>query len=327
MTSGRGVAAVQSVDRALMVMEILAKLGAAGVTEIAAELGVHKSTVSRLIAVLESRGYVEQLSERGKYRLGFSIVRLAGSTSAPMDLTRQGQGTCDALATQTGETTNIAILDGDRIINVVEAIGAAGVALRTWVGQSCPAHTTSSGKMLLSELTAAELRSRLGERLESFTPNTIVTVGALEAELATARANGWAAVNEELEIGLNAVSAPIRDSAGRNRCSAERFGTLVPAGTRRLRGAGAADDRRSRADQSQARVFGLTCPTLLTALRQTTRMVARYAHVAHCTTTDRPLYAAGDLRRRFATYGEPKEQCPPGNLSGPVPLRSGISGK
>ena len=211
---GRGVAAVQSVDRALMVMEILAKLGAAGVTEIATELGVHKSTVSRLIAVLESRGYVEQLSERGKYRLGFSIVRLAGSTSAPMDLTRQGQGTLDALAKETGETTNIAILDGDRIINVVEAIGSAGVALRTWVGQSCAAHTTSSGKVLLSELTAADLRSRLGERLESFTPNTIVTLAALEAELATVRANGWAAVNEELEIGLNAVSGPIRDSAG-----------------------------------------------------------------------------------------------------------------
>jgi len=213
--SGRGVAAVQSVDRALMVMEILAKLGAAGVTEIAIELGVHKSTVSRLIAVLESRGYVEQLSERGKYRLGFSIVRLAGSTSAPMDLTRQGQGILDALATETGETTNIAILDGDRIINIVEAIGSAGVALRTWVGQSCAAHTTSSGKVLLSELTQADLRSRLGQSLESFTPNTIVTLAALEAELATVRANGWAAVNEELEIGLRSIAVPVRSESGR----------------------------------------------------------------------------------------------------------------
>jgi DNA-binding IclR family transcriptional regulator len=212
--NGGGVAAVQSVDRALMVMEILAKLGAAGVTEIAAELGVHKSTASRLIAVLESRGYVEQLSERGKYRLGFTVVRLAGSTSAPMDLTRQSQGTCDALAKQTGETTNLAILDGDRIINVVEAIGTAGVALRTWVGQSCPAHATSSGKVLLSELPAAELHYRLGERLASFTLNTIVELAVLEAELATVRENGWAEVNEELEIGLNAVSAPVRDNTG-----------------------------------------------------------------------------------------------------------------
>ena len=79
----RGSAAlVQSVDRALSVLEILAMRGEAGVTEIAAELGVHKSTAFRLVAVLESRGFVEQLAERGKYRQGFGIIRLAGGTAA-----------------------------------------------------------------------------------------------------------------------------------------------------------------------------------------------------------------------------------------------------
>ena len=79
-------AAVQSVDRALLVMEILATLGQAGVTEIAEQLGVHKSTVSRIISVLEARGYVEQLSERGKYRSASpspgSRVRRAGSSTS-----------------------------------------------------------------------------------------------------------------------------------------------------------------------------------------------------------------------------------------------------
>ncbi|MFB7724657.1 IclR family transcriptional regulator [Nocardia sp. NPDC056100] len=208
-------AAVQSVDRALTALEIVAKLGAAGVTEIAAELGVHKSTVSRLIAVLESRGYVEQLSERGKYRLGFTIVRLAGSTSAHMDLPRQSQDVCDELAARLGETTNIAILDSDRIVNVAEAVGSAGVALRTWVGQSCPAHATSSGKVLLAELSATELRTHLSRRLDSFAPNTITELPALRTQLEQIRRQGWAACEEELEIGLNAVAAPIRDSDGR----------------------------------------------------------------------------------------------------------------
>ena len=135
---GKPTAAVQSVDRALLVLEILAKLGQAGVTEIAAELGVHKSTVSRLIAVLESRGYVQQESVRGKYRLGFSIARLARAISGQLDLVKQGQDLCDSLAAEVGETTNMAILDADRIINVVEAIGPAEITLRTWVGQSCP---------------------------------------------------------------------------------------------------------------------------------------------------------------------------------------------
>ncbi|WP_067567420.1 IclR family transcriptional regulator [Nocardia acidivorans] len=210
-----GTAAVQSVDRALTALEIVAKLGAAGVTEIAAELGVHKSTVSRLIAVLESRGYVEQLSERGKYRLGFTIVRLAGSTSAHMDLPRQSQDICDDLAARLGETTNIAILDSDRIVNVAEAVGSAGVALRTWIGQSCPAHATSSGKVLLAELSAAELRTHLPRRLDSFAPGTITDLPTLRTQLERVRRQGWAACEEELEIGLNAVAAPIRDSDGR----------------------------------------------------------------------------------------------------------------
>ncbi|WP_068029700.1 IclR family transcriptional regulator [Nocardia mexicana] len=211
---GGRVAAVQSVDRALLVMEIIAKLGQAGVTEIAAELGVHKSTVSRLITVLESRGYVEQLSDRGKYRLGFSIVRLAGSTSAQLDLVGQSQGTCNMLAAESGETTTMAVLDGNRIINIVEAMGTGSVALRTWVGRSCPAHATSSGKALLAALESSEVRRRFGGKLETYTDNTLASVADLTAQLDEIRANGWASVREELEIGLNAVGAPVRDHTG-----------------------------------------------------------------------------------------------------------------
>ncbi|MEU0495127.1 IclR family transcriptional regulator [Mycobacterium sp. NPDC006124] len=205
-------ASVQSVDRALLVMEILATLGQAGVTEIATELGVHKSTVSRIISVLEARGYVEQLADRGKYRLGFAIARLARATSAQLDLVKQSQAACDALALESGETTNLAVLDGDRIVNVAEAIGPAGIALRTWIGQSCPAHATSSGKVLLAALDDDELRDVLGTRLESFTDGTVTTRSALLAELNVVRERGWACVREELEVGLNAVAAPVYDA-------------------------------------------------------------------------------------------------------------------
>jgi DNA-binding IclR family transcriptional regulator len=206
-------AAVQSVDRALLVLEIVAKLGQAGVTEIATELGVHKSTVSRLLAALESRGYVEQVSGRGKYRIGFSIARLARATSGRLDLVKLSQDVCDGLATDVGETTNVAILDGDRIVNVAEAIGPAEITLRTWVGQSCPAHATSSGKVLLAGLGGADVRSRFGAGLEAFTDNTIVNIADLQRQLAIVRERGWASVSEELEVGLNAVAAPIYDSS------------------------------------------------------------------------------------------------------------------
>ena len=211
----KSTAAVQSVDRALMVLEIIGKLGTAGVTEIATELGVHKSTVSRLVAVLEARGFVEQLSERGKYRLGFTIVRLAGSTSAQLDLTKESQSICDGLSERTGETINVAVLDDDRIINVVEAQGSSEITLRSWVGQSCPAHATSSGKALLADLSDDEVQRRTADPLATFTPNTIGDAATLRADLGLVRTAGWACVREELEVGLNAVAAPIRDHTGK----------------------------------------------------------------------------------------------------------------
>jgi DNA-binding IclR family transcriptional regulator len=211
----RANTAVQSVDRALLVLEILAAAGQAGATEIAAELGVHKSTVSRLIAALEARGFVEPASERGKYRLGYAIARLARASSGHLDLVKLSQDVCDTLALDVGETVNLAILDGARIVNVVEAIGPEQITLRSWVGQSCPAYATSSGKLLLAGLDPADLRSRLGTTLESFTANTVVKLDDLERELATARECGWASVAEELEIGLNAVSAPVYDAGSK----------------------------------------------------------------------------------------------------------------
>jgi DNA-binding IclR family transcriptional regulator len=211
----KSAAVVQSVDRALVVLEILGKLGMAGVTEIASALGVHKSTVSRLIAALESRGFVEQLSDRGKYRLGFAIVRLAGSTSAQMDLAKESQPICDALAAETGETTNVAILDGDRIINIVETGGSAEYTIvRSWIGQRCPAYATSSGKVLLAALPTEQVHQLYGEQLASFTTNTITDRATLDAQLARARHAGWSSASEELELGLNAVAAPVRRHTG-----------------------------------------------------------------------------------------------------------------
>lgn len=208
-------ALVQSVDRALTVLEILAKRGVAGVTEIAGELGVHKSTASRLVAVLENRGFVEQLADRGKYRLGFGIARLAGALTVQRDLAHESRRACEALAAEVGETVNVAILDGDRVINISEVRGASAVAVHTWVGQSTPPHATSSGKVLLAHALDLDLAQLLGRRLPKYTERTLTDVRQLDHELAGVRERGWAATQEEYEIGLNALAAPVRDHSGR----------------------------------------------------------------------------------------------------------------
>src|SRR5687768_17156379 len=89
---------VQSVDRAITILEALARSGDAGVTEVAAELGVHKSTAFRLVSTLEAHGLVEQTSERGKYRLGVGLLRLAGATTARLDIVQEARPICKTLA-------------------------------------------------------------------------------------------------------------------------------------------------------------------------------------------------------------------------------------
>src|SRR5688500_20094429 len=101
--SNGDVAGVQSVDRALTILEQLARHGEAGVTEIAGELGVHKSTAFRLVATLEAHRLVEQTEDRGKYRLGVGLLRLAGATTARLDRVQEARPGCRQLAGGSGE--------------------------------------------------------------------------------------------------------------------------------------------------------------------------------------------------------------------------------
>jgi DNA-binding IclR family transcriptional regulator len=210
-----GGGGVQSVDRAITILEILARRGEARVTEVAAEIAVHKSTAFRLLGALEDRGLVEQDRDRGKYRLGFGLLRLAGAVSARMDLTRHGQSVCERLAADIGETVNIAVARSQYAVNVYQVPGAAAITAQNWIGQLTPLHATSSGKILLAHLAPAR-RSELltSDGLERFTPATVTTAEELETHLDRALRHGYATTVEEYEVGLNAVAAPIRSAQG-----------------------------------------------------------------------------------------------------------------
>jgi DNA-binding IclR family transcriptional regulator len=206
---------VQSVDRAVSVLEILAQRGEAGVSEVAAEIDVHKSTAFRLLGALEARGLVEQTTERGKYRLGFGIVRLAGAVTGRIDIAQQSRPVCERLAEEIGETVNIGVLQEHYAINLYQVRGPGAVGAHNWVGQLTPPHATSSGKMLLAHLPSAERAELLAESgMKKFTPRTITARTKLDKELAEARERGYAVTLEELEVGLHALAAPIRSRDG-----------------------------------------------------------------------------------------------------------------
>src|SRR4051794_6619983 len=146
--TAESAAGVQSVDRAVGVLEILARDGAVGVSEVAAEIGVHKSTAFRLLSALETRGLVEQTRDRGKYQLGVGILRLAATVPGRLDLVGQGRPVCEELAQNFGETVNLAVLRSHHAVNLDQPRGPAAVAAHNWGGELTPLHATSSRKML-----------------------------------------------------------------------------------------------------------------------------------------------------------------------------------
>jgi DNA-binding IclR family transcriptional regulator len=215
LSGGVGSGGVQSVDRAISVLEILARQGDARVTDVAAELDVHKSTAFRLLTALEERGLVEQDRDRGRYRLGFGVLRLAGAVSARMDVHRYGHPVCERLARELGETINIAVVQAHYAVNVDQVQGPAAISAHNWIGQLTPLHATSSGKVLLAHLdpvARTELLTVAG--LPRLTKATITTTTKLERELTRARDLGYAITVEELEPGLHAMAAPIRNQYG-----------------------------------------------------------------------------------------------------------------
>lgn len=203
---------VQSVDRALAILEILAEKTEAGVTEISEIIGVHKSTISRLVDALVRRGLVEQVSDRGKFRLGIGLIRLAGSASAQLDSVIQSRPVAKELATTFGETVNIATLDGREVLYLDQVVGPNTISMRTWVGKRVPAHATATGKVLTAWLSEPNRIAVQPKKWIKFAKNTITDFESLELELAKVRKNGYAIASAELEEELVAIAAPIRNN-------------------------------------------------------------------------------------------------------------------
>ena len=205
---------MQSVDRAVTILELVAARGEIGITEIAEELDVHKSTASRLVSALQQRHLLEQLGERGKYTLSFGIVRLAAATTARLDVARLGQPVCQRLAESLGETVNIAVTDGEAAITVAQEYGTAAITSQNWVGRRSPLHATGAGKVLLAWMPEQEARRIVRRRLPRYTDDTIVEAGALRTELARVLDEGHARSFEELEVGMHAVAVPVFSADG-----------------------------------------------------------------------------------------------------------------
>ncbi len=205
---------MQSVDRAVSVLEMLSGRGWSGVTEVARELDIHKSTAYRLLTTLRDRGLVEQDATTEKYRLGFGLVLLASSVTADLDVARLSSPVCEQLAERTRETVTVAVLEGDDAIIIHQSTSGFSALGVDWSGRHTPLHATAAGKVFLHYMPEDQRRRILKRSLPSYTDATIVSPRLLLEQVRLGEEDGYWHTEEELEVGLNAVGAPIRRADG-----------------------------------------------------------------------------------------------------------------
>jgi IclR family pca regulon transcriptional regulator len=190
-----------------------------GVSELAREVGLSRSTTHRYMSTLTRLGYLQQDAASRRYRLGPRVLDLGFSAINSMELRVISSPYLQRLSDETGFTVNMAILDGTDILYVERCrssrAGQREIDLNLHVGSRLPAYCTSMGKVLLAYLAPKRRAALLdGLPLGKRGPNTLTNRKALEAELAAIRERGLALNNEELAYGLRSIAAPVRGPGG-----------------------------------------------------------------------------------------------------------------
>lgn len=205
---------VQVLDRTFAILAALGEAGGLmGPTELGKRLRLSKSTVHRLLCVLERHRYVERDLASAKYRLGIKILELNGFGLPGTELLDSARPYIKQLAVETGEVAHLGILRGDEIISVLHAPEECESQTHSTVGRRSPFHCTSLGKAILAFHPAAD--ELIGShRFVAYTRTTIRSANDFRSELLGVRRRGIAVDNEEFQPDLRCIGAPVRNSYG-----------------------------------------------------------------------------------------------------------------
>jgi DNA-binding IclR family transcriptional regulator len=216
MTNGEPKRLIQSVGRALQILEYVAvNDNEMSLSAISRGLGLNKSTVFSLISTLEQMGYVQQNQGTGKYSLGLKLFELGQTVHSSMDLRTIAMPHLCELSKRYGETVHLSILSKGEVVYIDKVDSSHSIRIASQVGGRNPAYCTGVGKVLLAGLPDEDLAKVIrGISFKRFTAGTITDGQALRACIDTVRRDGYATDMEEFEIGLNCVAAPIRNYSG-----------------------------------------------------------------------------------------------------------------
>jgi DNA-binding IclR family transcriptional regulator len=207
---------IESVDNALRLLLLLAEQPRIRLTDASNYLGVASSTAHRLLAMLQYRGFVRQDSVSKAYVPGAALNTIAAAVNRQIDVRARARPVLERLSADLRETVHLGRLEGNQVHFLDSIEGTHAVRVVSRIGRLMPAHCTSSGKAMLSELSHDELQALYpDEALKPLTEHSIASRAALERDLQSVRRRGYAISDEESEDGVASVSIPIAGSSGR----------------------------------------------------------------------------------------------------------------
>jgi len=214
--NGAGAAArggIQSLERAFAILEEIARnREGIGLAELSKRVTLHNSTTFHLAKTLVSLGYVEQILESKRYRIGRHLFALAASALDEIELVRLATPALERLTRETGEASHFAVRSGDNVVVLARTLGSGMFQMADQVGVVRPAHCTALGKVLLAALSEAALERYLDtHELRRFTPRTIVERKALKRAIAAVRQNAIGYDDGEFDAEVRCVAVPVHD--------------------------------------------------------------------------------------------------------------------
>ena len=207
---------VRSVKKAFRLIEALSGTDELSITDLSSAVDLHKGAVFRFVSTLKTLGYIEQNPINEKYSLSLKLFEIGSRVASRLNEVREGHTVMEQLAQKTHETVHMAQLNGENVVYLDKIDSKHALRIFSHIGNRAPCYCTGLGKVLLAWISEEELNGIFKQtKMVQYTEHTITKLPNLKRELKKIREQGFAIDNQEHEIGILCVAAPVRNRTGK----------------------------------------------------------------------------------------------------------------
>jgi DNA-binding IclR family transcriptional regulator len=219
---------LNSLNHALTILETLGEGSAGlGISEISRKTGYPKSKVHRVLLTLARRGYVRKEPQTDRYQLSLRFFALGSIAVNKLEIKQVVTPFLEKLRDASGETAHLAVMDENGVFYIDKIESAQSIRMYSYIGRRAPVHCTAVGKVLLAYQPEQQIEAFLSSGLKGYTEHTITDGKRLKEELAKVKRQGYAIDNEELELGLFCIAAPVKNHLGQTIAAVSTSGPGV----------------------------------------------------------------------------------------------------